>query len=85
MDDLVLATQKLMQHGGYDWLLNGPSFWSVKQVADALTSEGMPASISTVTRWFRTLPHTQGSQGRTGFRASRNDLILLFASQMGQY
>lgn len=84
MDTLVEATRKLVEHGGYTWLLNGPSFWSVKQVVEALTAEGRPVSVSTVTRWFRDLPHTQGGMGRLGLSASKNDLILFFASQMGR-
>ncbi len=80
--DIVTATQKLSEHGGYSWLLKGPSFWSVKQVVDALTAEGRSVSVSTVTRWFRDLPHTEGSIGRRGLSASKNDLILFFAGQM---
>jgi hypothetical protein len=43
----------------------------------------MPISVDSVTRWFHTLPHTQYFSGPSGLRASRNDLILYFASQMG--
>lgn len=84
-DELTLdkAKQKLRDHGGYDWLLDGAAFWSVSQVAEALTAAGMPISADSVTRWFHTLPHTQRFSGPGGLRASRNDLILYFASQMG--
>lgn len=77
------AMQKLTAHGGYQWLLEGKPFWSVAQVAEALSEAGMPISVDSVTRWFHTLPHTQYFSGPSGLRASRNDLILYFASQMG--
>lgn len=80
--ELIEAQRKLAEHGGYTWLLEGKPFWSVSQVVEALTEQGRPVSISTVTRWFRELPHTQGSLGRRGLTASKNDLILLFADQM---
>ena len=84
-EDIALdqAMQKLTAHGGYTWLLEGKPFWSVSQVAAALTDAGMPISVDSVTRWFHTLPHTQYFSGPGGLRASRNDLILYFASQMG--
>lgn len=83
MSELDDAKQKLAGHGGYDWLLTGQAFWSVRQVVDELAKYGRQVSISTVTRWFRTLPHTQGSSGPGGLSASKNDLIILFARQMG--
>lgn len=83
MTELHDATQKLEAHGGYGWLLEGKAFWSVNQVVEALTGNGRQVSVSTVTRWFRSLPHTQGSSGPGGLTASRNDLIILFAHQMG--
>jgi hypothetical protein len=82
MVTLEEARQKLEGHGGYTWLLNGGSFWTVKQVVDAFAREGRQISISTVTSWFRSLPHTQGSAKKQGLVASKNDLITLFASQM---
>lgn len=82
--DLEQAQHKLAGHGGFTWLLETQQvFWSVNQVVSALTSLGMQVSEDTVTRWFHTLPHTQFLAGRGGLRASRNDLIILFASQMG--
>ncbi len=80
---LEQAVQKLAEHGGYAWLLDGKPFWSVAQVANALSEVGMPISVDSVARWFRTLPHTQDFGGRGGLRASKNDLILYFAGQMG--
>lgn len=80
--NLATARQKLEAHGGYSWLLEGPAFWSVSRVVKELTANGRQVSISTVTRWFRELPHTEGSLGRRGLSASKNDLILFFASQM---
>lgn len=82
MTELESAIQKLEAHGGYQWLLEGPAFWSVKQVANEFAEQGRQVSVSTVTRWFRDLPHTEGSLGRRGLSASRNDLIVFFASQM---
>jgi hypothetical protein len=82
MSDLEEATQKLREHGGYIWLLDGTAFWSVNRVVEELNKNGRQVSVSTVTRWFRTLPHTQGSSGPGGLTASKNDLTLLFASQM---
>jgi len=84
-DDTTLqqAIHKLTAHGGYTWLVEGKPFWSVAQVAEALAEAGMPISVDSVTRWFHTLPHTQYFSGPSGLRASRNDLILYFASQMG--
>ena len=79
---LEAARDKLAQHGGYDWLLQGKAFWSVSQVVEALNGQGRQVSVSTVTRWFRDLPHTEGSLGRRGLSASKNDLIIFFASQM---
>jgi hypothetical protein len=84
LDQLDDARQKLQAHGGYGWLLEGPAFWYVKQVVEELAKNGRQLSVSTVTRWFRDLPHTQGSSGPGGLSASKNDLIILFASQMGQ-
>lgn len=83
MNDLDAARQKLQAHGGYGWLLDGPAFWSVKEVVEELAKNGRRVSVSTVTRWFRTLPHTQGTKGPGGFSASKNDLIVFFADQMG--
>jgi len=83
-NDLDAARQKLEAHGGYNWLLGGPAFWTVKQVVEELGKNGRRVSVSTVTRWFRDLPHTQGSSGPGGLSGSKNDLIMLFASQMGQ-
>ena len=83
MNDLEAAREKLEAHGGYGWLLEGPAFWSVKQVVEELGKNGRQVSVSTATRWFRDLPHTQGTKGPGGLSASKNDLILLFASQMG--
>ncbi|HEX8983703.1 MAG TPA: hypothetical protein VF792_13090 [Ktedonobacterales bacterium] len=82
LPELEAAKHQLEGHGGYDWLLEGKAFWSVNQVVEALTEHGRQVSVSTVTRWFRSLPHTQGSSGPGGLTASRNDLILLFARQM---
>ncbi|HET8909505.1 MAG TPA: hypothetical protein VFN11_21310 [Ktedonobacterales bacterium] len=82
MTELESAIQKLEAHGGYQWLLEGAAFWSVKQVANEFAAQGRQVSVSTVTRWFRDLPHTEGSLGRRGLSASRNDLIVFFASQM---
>jgi hypothetical protein len=82
--DLEQARQRLINHGGYGWLLDGPAFWSVKQVVDELTKNGRQVSVSTMTRRFHDLPHTSGSSGPGGLSASKNDLIMLFASEMGQ-
>ena len=82
VNNLDDATQKLRDHGGYGWLLDGPAFWSVNRVVEELTRNGRQVSVSTVTRWFRDLPHTEGSLGRRGLSASKNDLILFFASHM---
>jgi hypothetical protein len=82
MTELEHAIEKLEAHGGYRWLLEGPAFWSVKQVIDEFAKQGRQVSISTVTRWFRDLPHTESSLGRA-LTASRNDLIIFFASRMG--
>jgi hypothetical protein len=82
MTELGNAIQKLEAHGGYRWLIEGPAFWSVKQVIDEFAKQGRQVSVSTVTRWFRDLPHTEGSFGRRGLSASRNDLIIFFASHM---
>ena len=76
------AEERLRAHGGYDWLLEGRAFWSVKEVVSALKEAGMDVSHDAVARWFRTLPHTQDFGGPVGLRASRFDLILLFAGQM---
>lgn len=76
------AKQLLADHGGYDWLLEGRQFWSVAQVVSSLAEAGMDVSHDAVARWFRTLPHTQDFSGPVGLRASRNDLIVLFARQM---
>jgi hypothetical protein len=83
MNELETAREKLKAHGGYSWLLDGPAFWSVKEVIEELAKNGRRVSVSTVTRWFRDLPHTQGTKGPGGFSASKNDLILFFADQMG--
>lgn len=80
--ELTQAKQKLAEHGGYGWLLEGKAFWSVSQVVEALQNQGRQVSVSTVTRWLRDLPHTEGSIGRRGLSASKNDLILFFASLM---
>ena len=76
------AEERVRGHGGYDWLLNGRQFWSVSQVVGELDQAGMQVSNDAVARWFRTLPHTQDFGGPVGPRASRLDLILLFANQM---
>lgn len=81
---LQAAREKLADHGGYNWLLEGRSFWTPAQVMGDLESEGMPVSNDTVVRWFRSLEHTQDFGGRGGIRASKNDLILFFASRMTQ-
>jgi hypothetical protein len=83
--ELEAAREKLRAHGGYDWLVNGKAFWSVTEVAKALTEAGMPISNDSVTRWFHALPHTQRFSGTSGLRASRNDLIIYFANQMGSF
>jgi hypothetical protein len=82
--ELNQARQKLADHGGYDWLLEGQAFWSVTQVVEELANVGMQISNDSVARWFRALPHTQDFGGRGGLRASKNDLILYFAGQMGK-
>jgi hypothetical protein len=82
--ELDQAKQKLIEHGGYAWLLEGGAFWSAKQVIEELGKNGRQVSVSTVNRWFRELPHTQGGFGPGCLTASKNDLIVLFASQMGQ-
>jgi hypothetical protein len=82
--DLEQAKQKLIEHGGYNWLLEGDEFWSVAEVVHALAGAGMQVNKDYVTSWFRDLPHTQDFRGRVGMRASKNDLILFFASQMGK-
>ena len=73
---------QLIQHGGYGWLLQGKAFWSVSEVVRALAEEGVKISNDTVARWFKTLPHTQDFGGPVGLRASRNDLIIMFATEM---
>jgi hypothetical protein len=83
-NELEQAKQKLASHGGYSWLLEGKAFWSVTQVVEALADAGMQISNDSVARWFHTLPHTQEFGGRGGLRASKNDLILYFAAQMGK-
>jgi hypothetical protein len=83
-DQIDTARQQLEAHGGYGWLLSGPAFWYVKQVVEELFKNGRHVSVSTVTRWFHDLPHTQGSSGPGGLSASKNDLILFFAGQMRQ-
>lgn len=82
MDDINSARQKLTDHGGYGWLLDGADFWSVKMLVIALAKAGMPINTVTVTRWVRELPHTQDFSGNIGMRASKNDLIIFFASTM---
>ncbi len=83
MTTLDEAIEKLAGHGGYGWLIDSKSaFWTVKQVVDALATGGRSVSVSTVTGWFRGLPHTQGHVGKQGLIASRNDLIIMFADQM---
>lgn len=81
-DELNAAREKLADHGGYDWLLQGQSFWTPAQVMEGLESEGMLVSNDTTVRWFRSLEHTQDFGGRGGIRASKNDLILFFATRM---
>lgn len=82
--ELEQARQKLINHGGYNWLLEGDAFWSVTEVVHALAEAGMQVNKKFVTSWFGDLPHTQDFRGRVGMRASKNDLILFFASQMGK-
>lgn len=76
------ASRILFEHGGYTWLIEGKAFWSVSEVVRALTQEGVKISNDTVARWFKTLPHTQDFGGPVGLRASRNDLVQMFALQM---
>ncbi len=76
------AIRLLSEHGGYDWLIEGKAFWSVNEVVRALAEEGVKISNDTVARWFKTLPHTQDFGGPVGLRASRNDLVQMFALQM---
>lgn len=84
MSELSLhaAETLLRDHGGYEWLLSDQQFWSVSEVILALKKEGLKVSNDAVARWFKPLPHTQDFGGPIGLRASRNDLILFFASRM---
>jgi len=85
MPDLTLpeAEARLHAHGGYDWLLSGRQAWSVSEVVKALAgSTGIQVSHDAVTRWFKSLSHTQDFGGPIGLRASRNDLITFFAGRM---
>jgi hypothetical protein len=84
-EDLSLAdaTTKLEAHGGYDWLLrSNQQFWSPLQVAEALKNVGLEFADTTIIKWFRSTPHHQDFGGRGGLRASKNDLIIFFASRM---
>jgi hypothetical protein len=76
------AEKLLEEHGGYNWLLDGRTFWSVTEVVEQLDEQGLSVSPDAVTRWIKELPHTQYFGGAVGWRASRSDLIQLFASRM---
>lgn len=76
------AEKLLNEHGGYGWLLEGRTFWSVSEIVEQLQEEGLQVSSDAVTRWIKALPHTQYFGGAVGWRASKSDLIQLFANRM---
>jgi hypothetical protein len=84
MPDLTLAEAEalLRAHGGYDWLLSGKQFWSVSEIVGEFDKVGLKVSHDAVTRWIKPLPFTDDFGGKIGLRATRNDLIMYFASRL---
>ena len=76
------AERLLREHGGYNWLLDGPAFWSVREIADALKAEGANMGDDAIWRRVKKLPHTQNFGGPVGLKASRRDLVVMFATLM---
>lgn len=85
----------LTARGGFDWLLNGPQFYSTQNVADAVNAVGMRSATGAdidsqvVIRWFNKISesrpeYTQDFGGSFGKRISRRGLLFWFADLLDQ-
>lgn len=75
------AIALLQQQGGYGWLIGGAEIWSTADVTKHLNESGISVSNDTVIRWFKSLPSYQ-DYGKLGLFASRNVLLVYFASKI---
>lgn len=84
--DLIRARKALASSDGFGWLLERSArfWWPGHAVQAELKDAGIFATRAMIVRWYRSLPHTMKGSGSEGSQAARDDLIVFFATMIGE-